>query len=427
MGAPRLAYLADALGDLAASLSERGARLVVRRGRPEEVVPAVAQESAAAAVHWSADHTPYARRRDAEVARRLDAAGRDAHAHPGVAIHPPEAVRTAAGGPYRVFSPFHRTWQGLPIADALPAPDRLPHAPVPDGDGPPELGDLLRPLDGARAALPEEPLPRGGETPARERLERFLADGAAGYHERRDLLAVAGTSRLSADLKYGCLSPRAVLAPLDRRKPGHDALARELAWRDFALHVLAAWPEAARTAFDPRLRSLPWHGDGEDAEAWRQGLTGYPIVDAGMRQLRREGWVHNRARMVVASFLCKDLLVDWRIGEAHFLQHLVDGDVASNNLGWQWAAGTGTDAQPFVRIFNPVRQGERFDPDGAYVRRHVPELAPVPTRWIHQPWAMPEDVAAGCGVRIGVDYPAPIVDHAEARRAAIAWFEAHTR
>jgi deoxyribodipyrimidine photo-lyase len=182
----------------------------------------------------------------------------------------------------------------------------------------------------------------------------------------------------------------------------------------------------ARTEFREDLRGLPWRGDGEDAQAWREGRTGYPVVDAAMRQLRACSWMHNRARMIVASFLCKDLLIDWRLGEAHFLRHLVDGDIASNNGGWQWAAGTGTDAQPFFRIFNPVTQGERFDPDGDYVRRFVPELEAVPTRWIHHPWDMPPEVAEACGVTIGEDYPHPIVDHAEARREALEWFERHT-
>jgi deoxyribodipyrimidine photo-lyase len=421
MSPARLVYLCAALADLDAALGERGSRLVVRRGDPREVLPAVAAEVGADAVHRSADHTPFATARDADVDEALAAAGIASVDHPGVAVHEPGTVRTGSGDVYRVFTPFHRSWKDRRIGDPLPAPEALP--PVPDVDAedlptPKELGAEL--ADDVLAALPA-----GGETAARERLDAFLDGPADDYDDARDLLAVPGTSRLSADLHYGCLSPREVHRRCDRRKPGHATFATEIAWRDFYLHVMAEWPESAVTAFNPAMRDLPWRGESADARAWAEGRTGFPVVDAGMRQLLAAAWLHNRARMIVASFLCKDLLVDWRWGEAHFLRHLVDGDVASNNGGWQWAAGTGTDAQPFFRIFNPVTQGKRFDPDGDYVRRYVPELDAVPTRWIHAPWEMPEDVQEACGVRIGVDYPAPIVDHAEARREALAWFEEH--
>lgn len=415
----RLAYLCEALADLDRHLRERGARLVMRTGAPDEVVPAVASDVRATAVHWTRDFTPYARTRDDAVREALAALddAPTAGDHPGVLIHEPGSVLTGSGEPYKVFTPFHRNWRQQTIDDPVDPPRSIP------GHGTVAGEDLPTP---DRLGLRDvEDRPAGGETAARDRLERFLAHRIDDYDERRDLLAVNGTSRLSADLHFGCLSVRRIHARLDRRNGGHKAFATELAWREFYLHVLAAWPEVLTTEFNERYRGLPWSDDRDEVDAWRDGMTGYPIVDAGMRQLARTGWMHNRARMIVASFLCKDLLVDWRIGERHFLEHLVDGDLASNNGGWQWAAGTGTDAQPYFRIFNPVTQGERFDPDGDYVRRWVPELTELPATYIHHPWDMPDEVAADCGVTIGADYPAPIVDHGQARQRALAWFDEH--
>jgi deoxyribodipyrimidine photo-lyase len=420
MSPARLSYLCDALADLQGALAERGSGLVVRSGDPRDVLPALAQELDVEAVHLSADHTAYAQDRDRTVAAALGERGIAVHAHGGVAIAEPGSVRTQAGAVYKVFTPFHRAWRDGSHGAVLDAPASLPGA---GGDVPGEPLPTPASLDIALAAE----IITGGETAARARLTAFLDDRAEGYDDARDLLAVHGTSRLSADLHYGCISPREAHDRADRRKPGHVSFATEIAWRDFYLHVMAEWPEVVDTEFNPSMRGLPWRGESDDARAWAEGRTGYPVVDAGMRQLLAEAWMHNRARMIVASFLCKDLLVDWRWGESHFLRHLVDGDISSNNGGWQWAAGTGTDAQPYFRIFNPVTQGKRFDPDGDYVRRYVPELVPVPTRWIHRPWEMPEDVAAECGVVVGRDYPAPIVDHAEARREALAWFDEHRR
>lgn len=417
----RLAYLCDALADLHATLLARGGRLVVRNGDPVDVVAAVCREVAATAVHWTRDYSPYARRRDAAVRDALDELD-DPPAvvdHPGIVIHEPGSVRTAAGEVYKVFTPFHRQWRQRPIHDPFRAPDDIAVHGTVATDGVPAPDGICLDLTQLSDRRP------GGESAAQGRLDDFLDARVDDYDERRDALAVDGTSRLSADLHFGCLSPRRIRDRLDLRNAGHKTFATELAWREFYLHVLAEWPEVLTEEFNPSYRRLPWDDDEHAAQAWRDGRTGFPIVDAGMRQLRSIGWMHNRARMITASFLCKDLLIDWRIGETHFLAHLVDGDLASNNGGWQWAAGTGTDAQPYFRIFNPVRQGERFDPDGDYVRRWVPELGAVPTNYIHQPWDMPDDVAANCGVRVGVDYPAPIVEHREARQRALAWFDTH--
>jgi deoxyribodipyrimidine photo-lyase len=421
----RVAYLRDALEDLARRLAGLGSRLVVRAGDPTAVVPAVAAAAGATAVHVTADHTPFAVRRDLAVERALGDAGVALHRHPGVAIVEPGEVRTGSGDAFRVFSPFHRAWRGVDPGRPLPPPDRLP--PEPDGaaEDPALAGEPIGDHPLLQATPPEGHWADGGETAARRRLDDWLGGGIGRYDDLRNVLGADGTSRLSPDLHLGCLSAREVHARLDRRRRGHDLYAKELAWRDFYLHVMAAWPESARTAFRPELRDLPWREDEAAFAAWAEGRTGYPVVDAAMRQLATTGWVHNRARMVVASFLCKDLLVGWRLGEDHFLRLLVDGDVASNNGGWQWAAGTGTDAQPFFRVFNPVTQGQRFDPDGAYVHRFVPELAGVPAPAVHSPWELTDADQRRYGVRIGVDYPAPIVDHAEARRRALAWFERH--
>jgi deoxyribodipyrimidine photo-lyase len=289
-------------------------------------------------------------------------------------------------------------------------------------------------------ADPEE-LPRAGEAAARQRLEAWLAAAPAGgpttYAERRDRLDDPGsTSRLGPDLRFGLLSPVEVVTralSADGGSRGSRRFVSELAWRDFYAHILFHGPEMARAPFQRRYAGVSWPGGSlgdtrtsptaaGPAEAWRTGRTGFPIVDAGMRQLAATGFMHNRARMIVASFLAKDLLIDWRVGEAHFMRHLLDGDPASDLGGWQWAASVGTDAQPYFRVFNPVTQAQRFDPDGVFVRHWVPELRRVPVTRIHAPWTMTLDEQAQAGCRIGMDYPAPIVDHAEARLRAIAWF-----
>ncbi len=419
MSPARAIYLRHALADLASSLEDRGSRLVVREGDPTTVITDLAREVEADAVHVSEDHTPFARTRDGAVESALQDVGTELVRHGGVTIAPPGSVRTGSGSVYKVFTPFHRSWKDREHGAPLDAPGSLP--PAPEGIE----GLALSDCDLLAADGPPQAWPDGGEGPARQRLERWLEGAVEDYDDQRDVMAADGTSRLSPDLHMGCLSPREVWSRLDRRRTGHSTYATEIAWRDFYLHVMAEWPETARTAFRPEYRDLPWRDDPEGLQAWKDGMTGYPVVDAAMRQLTTTGWMHNRARMIVASFLCKDLLIDWREGEAHFMRHLVDADVASNNGGWQWAAGTGTDAQPFFRIFNPVTQGTRFDPEGSYVRRYVPELADLPTRSIHAPWKLSDEDQRRHGVRIGTDYPAPIVDHGQARERALEWFEAH--
>jgi len=397
-GTPRLALLLRTLRELDRSM---GGSLVVRRGPPDEVVPAVAVEADAASVHLAEDFGPYGRRRDGEVAAALVEAGVEVVRTGSPYAVPPGTIENKAGERYKVFTPFSRAWREHGWPGPVDAPGEVPWRTLPgDGiPGDPDLGDLV--------------LPDAGEDAAHRRLDRFLRSGADAYADQRDLPGADATSRLSPDLRWGTLHPRQVLARLGP-SDGEQTFAKELCWREFYADVLFHVPSSARESMDQKVGAMTWD-EGPDADelfdAWTRGRTGYPIVDAGMRQLLAEGWVHNRVRMVTASFLVKDLHLDWQRGARWFMQHLVDGDLASNQHGWQWVAGTGTDAAPFFRIFNPTIQGERFDPDGTYVRRYVSELADVPARWIHRPHEAPDGAPAG--------YPAPIVDHAEERAEAL--------
>jgi deoxyribodipyrimidine photo-lyase len=320
----------------------------------------------------------------------------------------PGRVTKSDGTPFRVFSPFSRAWREHGWRAPAPRPDTVRWTSGVRSEDPPEVPDL----DGVR-------LPPAGEATASDAWRTFRAERLEGYRTTRNTPGTDGTSRLSAYLKYGCVHPRTLLADLDDLDTDSaDSFRNELCWRDFYADVLWHRPESAREPLDARMRAMTYDtGPDADArfEAWAQGRTGYPIVDAGMRQLLGEAYVHNRVRMIVASFLVKDLHVDWRRGARHFMQHLVDGDLASNNHGWQWVAGTGTDASPYYRVFNPTRQGKEFDPDGDYVRRWVPELRDVPARYVHEPWSAPDGVPAG--------YPLPVVDHAEERRVALERYE----
>jgi deoxyribodipyrimidine photo-lyase len=409
-GPVRRAWVAAVVLALADRL---GGRLVLRVGDPVEVVPALAGELGAGSVHVSRETTPGGAARDARVRRAL-AAREVAWVETGTPYAVgPGTIRNAQGDPYRVFTPFLRAWQAHGSPDPAPTPRRLD---LVDPGSDPRAGAMLREALG-REDLPV--LPPAGEEAARRRWRDFLADRLGDYDAARDRPDLDGTSRLSAYLKVGAVHPRTLLADLaGRRGAGATRFVAEVAWREFYADVLHHHPHSAWRDLRGDLRGLRYDEPGDAVEAWRRGRTGYPVVDAGMRQLLAEGWLPNRVRMITASFLTKDLHVWWPLGARHFLDHLVDGDLASNNHNWQWVAGTGTDPSPYFRVFNPVTQGERFDPDGDYVRRWVPELAHLPGAAVHQPWQHPEGYAHG--------YPGRIVDHTAERREALARYGAAT-
>ncbi len=412
----RTAFLLASLAALDADLRDRGARLHICIGRPTEEVPRFAATVGAGHVFVTRDYSPYARRRDAAVAAVLAAQGIALHARRGTLVHEPEAVLSASGRPLTVFTPFFRAWSAIPRPVPLPPPGRIPLLDRADPGHLPRLAELT---PGAAA----DALPAPGESAARARLERFLAGPLAAYAETRDRLDIAGTSRISQDLRFGLLSPLEVVARAEATPVDAAKFIAEVAWREFFHHILWHHPRVLREPFQQALAAIPWRNDPAAFSAWAAGRTGYPLVDAAMRELLATGYMHNRGRMVAASFLAKDLLLDWRLGEDHFMRHLVDGDPASNDGGWQWAASVGTDAQPYFRIFNPVSQSRRFDPAGAYLRRWVPQLRRVPDQFIHEPWTMPPDLQRAVGCVIGADYPAPIVDHHAARQRALLVFE----
>ena len=400
-------FLGRALEALRTSIADRGGRLATLRGDPRTAVVAFAREVDADAILVSRDLGPFGRARDAAVATAAEAAGIGWEAGRGLLVHEPEDVRRDDGSPYSVFSPFHRRWQERPVRDVLGAPERIPTGRLPAAarQSPTELlGEAGPTADPGLLLTPGEPA-------ARERLAAWSSsDALRDYATGRDRLAVDGTSRLSQDLRWGTLSAVEVLARCGGDGAGPTRYRSELAWRDFYAHLFWHEPRVRHESFQRAFEDVGGEGDEATVQAWRDGRTGYPIVDAAMRQLRASGWVHNRARMIVASFLTKHLLVDWRVGEATFMEHLVDGDPASNNGGWQWAASTGTDPQPYFRIFNPTLQGRRHDPDGTYVRRWVPELRHLPGGTVHEP-------PPGA-------YFEPIVAHAAARQRALAAYEA---
>jgi deoxyribodipyrimidine photo-lyase len=433
--APRTAFMLGCLRSLDEALRERGSGLVVRRGRPEEELVALADEAGAQAVLWTSDVAPYARARDTRVTSALRDAGVLARPQGGSYVVDVSKPRTRAGKPFTVFGPFHRHWLELERRTVHRAPPELPALPdaVRTG-GLPALEDLTlgdaRPrasdIAAVRGDTLVEPFCEPGEPAARTALRRWLDGPIDAYGDTHDLLAEEGTSGLSPYLRWGCVSA----AECERRAARHDgdgarAWIRQLCWREFFAHVLLTHPDNARLEFQPRYRDLAWVDDDGAFGAWRAGRTGYPLVDAGMRQLARTGWMHNRARLVAGSFLTKDLHLDWRLGEAHFEALLLDGEPAQNNGNWQWVSSVGVDPAPyFRRILNPMLQQRRFDPDGVYVRRWVPELRDVPGERLVEPWTMSDEEQAAAGCVIGRDYPAPIVEHAQERRRAVERYQA---
>lgn len=411
----RHAFLFNGLRVLDADLRARGSRLIIRSGEPLEALTKLVDDSGAQAIFALEDYSPYARARDARVAARLPL-----KLYVGTTVHHPEMVHKDNGSPFTVFTPFSKAWKALPLPTPVQRlPERLPSAP--------HVASEELPCVDEPASFPP------GETEALRRLDEFLAERGDAYAEKRDRLDLDGTSTLSPYLRFGMLSPRLAVqrtmqaagqARNGKGGRGFETWINELIWREFYNAILYEFPSVLKTAFNPGLRGINWRAAPEDMLAWKQGLTGYPVVDACMRQLLATGWMHNRGRMITASFLTKDLLIDWQEGERWFMECLIDGDPAANNGGWQWTAGVGTDAAPYFRIFNPTLQGQKFDPSGVFVRRWVPELESVPDAYIHKPWMMPAEMQAGLGVRIGMDYPAPIVDHRAARERTLAAYRA---
>jgi deoxyribodipyrimidine photo-lyase len=423
-GPGRQQFLCNCLASLAADLQKAGSPLVLRRGDAVGEIEKLVRETGATAVYANRDPDPHGRAVEKKLAAALDKLGVRFHLLQDAALHERDAVLTGAGSPFRVFTPYSRAWFKLektapgPVVTRLQPPEQPPASlPLP----------TLAAWGFAEDAAASVELPAAGEKAALERLERFLQRGATEYALMRDLPAAEGTSRLSQDLRFGTLSIREIFARVEARARTANAEQRrslqvfqtELCWREFYFQVLWFHPEVLELEYTEAYRGLPWNRDEAALEKWQQGRTGFPIVDAGMRQLLQTGFLHNRVRMIVAMFLTKDLHLDWREGEQWFMRNLLDGEIASNNGGWQWSAGTGTDAAPYFRIQNPWTQGLRFDAEGEYIKRWVPELRSVPAAQLHKPPAP--------GLRLVPAYPLPMVDHARERDIALDTYRRHLK
>jgi deoxyribodipyrimidine photo-lyase len=418
-GAASRWWLHHSLTALDGDLRKRGSRLVVRTGPAPTALADLVRETGACAVHWHRRYEPWASAQEASVERTLTAMGCSARAFDGSLLAPPDALCNASGRPFQVFTPFYRSLLQRLAVRGLAAPDPPPTrlGPVPAHIASQPLTDL--------ELLPRIPWDRQfrqvwrpGEAGAQDRLRSFLAKSVCAYAEKRDRPDLDGVSRLSPHLHFGEISPLQIWHAA-QGIAGAEPFLRQLVWREFSYHLLQHFPNTPTEPLRAEFAAFPWRTDPDALLRWQRGRTGYPIVDAGMRQLWAIGWMHNRVRMLVASFLTKDLLIPWQEGARWFWDTLVDADLANNTQGWQWTAGCGADAAPYFRIFNPVIQGMKFDPDGAYVRQWVPELARMPSEWIHRPWEAPNGVLAEAGVVLGDTYPDRMVDHADAREQAL--------
>ncbi|MCB1463088.1 MAG: deoxyribodipyrimidine photo-lyase [Nitratireductor sp.] len=423
-GAAQNWFLHHALEGLKTRLAKLGAPLIVASGQSADVLDRVLAQTGAKSVFWNRRYVPAETGIDRAIKQDLSGRGIEAKSYQAGLLHEPTRLLTGSGQPYRVFTPF---WKAL-------MRDEAPRGPMP---APRHLAAWSGKLDSEELAalglLPKRPDWAGGlrqtwkpdEEGAADLLGEFLDVGLSGYADGRDYPGKAHVSHLSPYLRWGIVSPNQLwhaIRHADAHERDKEKFLQELGWREFCHHQLFHYPELPRKNFNPRFEAFEWIENSSHVYAWRKGQTGYPVVDAGMRELWRTGTMHNRVRMVVASFLVKHLLVHWRVGEAWFWDTLVDGDPASNPANWQWVAGSGADAAPYFRVFNPVLQGEKFDPDGTYVRRFVPEIAALPERYLHAPWQAPADVLRQCGVKLGETYPAPVVDHAHARKRALVAF-----
>lgn len=416
------------LESLIKDLHKHRSRLIIRRGPSLETLRELVRVTNASAVYWNRMYMPATIERDKKIKQALSDDGIDVKSFAGALLFEPEYVRNKSGEPFKVYTPF---WKHVSSIDDPPTPLPVPSCRKP-GSWPDSLEleklELLPKIDWA-AGLRESWKP--GETGAHERLEEFMCGTMAGYDKERDLPYKVGTSRLSPHLHFGEITPRTIWHQVKRHAMKHhignkNSVRRylmEVVWREFSHHLLYHFPHTTDEPLRPEFNHFPWATDSDKLRAWQRGQTGYPIVDAGMRELWHTGWMHNRVRMVVASFLVKHLRINWTEGARWFWDTLVDADLANNTMGWQWSAGCGADAAPYFRVFNPILQGEKFDPDGEYTRRWVPELAQLPRKYLHKPWEAPTSVLADAGVDLGGDYPEPIVEHQEARQRALAAFE----
>lgn len=410
-------FLLESLQDLRASLRSKGGDLVLRQGNPATELQLLAKETGAVSVYYTTDYSPLATRRDKQVARELEDADVAMKAFDAkLIVSDIGQLRTKSGSAYKVFTPFWNAWQKIGRRAVAPTPKTI-HIPKTLKVGSlPALADVTQADELSKDTAP------GGETEGRRRLKEFINHRIDSYHNENNDLGKDTTSRLSPYMHFGCVSVREIETMLPDTE-GARAWHRQLAWRDFYYYVLLNFPYPHQE-FQERYRTSKWAKDDMLLTAWKDGKTGYPVVDAAMRQLRHEGWMHNRARLIVGSFLTKDLGIDWREGEAHFMCWLLDGDMANNNGNWQWIASVGVDPAPvFRRLYNPSSQRDRYDPDGSYVRRYVPELKHVSDNYSSEPWKMPQSEQEAAGCIIGKDYPEPIVDHAAARQRALEWYK----
>lgn len=421
-------WLHYSLESLQLELQDLDSRLVLRSGKSLEVLKSLIEETGATAVYWNRRYEPAIIKRDTKIKKELQSQDCEVQSFNASLLFEPWEIENKQGKPYQVFTPFWKQCNALDAElDPADAPDALPHS----GKWPKseKLADLelLPAIDwdkGIRAAW------QVGTSAAQQQLEQFVAKACSDYKDDRNLLGEPGTSRLSPYLHFGEIGPRqiwaevqAALAAKNVNKKGAETFLSEIGWREFGYHLLYHFPQTATQPLREQFEDFPWESDKQQLRRWRRGQTGYPVVDAAMRELWHTGWMHNRARMIVASFLCKHLLIPWQRGAEWFWDTLVDADLASNTLGWQWTAGCGADAAPYFRIFNPITQGEKFDPKGKYVRHWVPELAGLPDKWLNSPWEAPEEVLEQAGVTLGETYPHPVVEHGEARQAALDAYE----
>lgn len=418
-------WLHHALKSFEAEISKHGGRLLIRQGKTAEVLHSVIEASGAGRLFWNRRYEPKLRALDAELKLEFRAEGLEVNTFNSALLNEPHTVANKSGGPFKVYSPYFKSIQDRPVAAPVEVDfDGVNWSQAKISSDSVESLNLLPKRDWWRGMVQGWDISEAG---AHARLERFLDGAVQHYNEDRNIPGMEGSSRISPYLQSGLIGPRQVVAALEARtdlkEKGPFVYLKEIYWREFAYNVLFHFPHTPDKPLQAQYADFPWEADAGLLKRWQEGRTGYPIVDAGMRELYATGWMHNRVRMIVASLLVKQLLQDWKAGAAWFWDTLVDADLASNTLGWQWSGGCGADAAPYFRVFNPMIQGGKFDAIGTYVKRYVPELANLPAKYIHTPWEAPESVLQAAGVELGVTYPRPVIDHQAGRDRALAAFE----